>query len=271
MKYYAALLFLLLSSFVAADALTSPLEQGNLDPAHFTEFSGGKESPANRKDGLEKIIWTSTTSTSWFGVSYGANDTSGTRHLRIAWKKPIPIGTVLVRGGGTLSVLKSSATYPGDLSDDSQWLTAERIAGAELTSDEVGSEEYAAWVLPPDTTTTALRFTHNAEPSDPKYEGHLGSAMVLAGRYANIAPQAIASASSQGEKSNLINNSDNDRMWRTWRNGEDGAEQVVSPEHPEYLQLTWPEKISLHALATCWTGFSAADLQIYTGPVVEVT
>lgn len=266
MKSSAVLSFLLLSSLVTADALTSPLEQENLDPAHFTEFSGGKESPANRKDGLEKIIWTSTTSTSWSGVSFGDNDIPGTRHLRIAWKKPIPTGTVLVRGGGTLSVLKASATHPGDLSDDSQWLTAERIAGAELTSDEVDSEEYAAWVLPPDTTTTALRFTHNAEPSDPKYEGHLGSAMVLAGRYANIAPQAIASASTQGEKANLINNSDNDRMWKTWRNGEDGAEQVVSPEHPEYLQLTWPEKISLHALTTCWTGFSAADLQIYTGP-----
>lgn len=266
MKFLIVLSIPYITSLAVAAALTTPLEKENLDPANFSEFSAGKESPAIREGGLEKIIWTSTTATSWYGVKFGENTTPGTRYLRIAWKNAIPTGTVLVRGGGTLSVLKPSATYPGDLTDDSQWLTAERISGSQVTTAEVGYEEYAAWNLPPGTTTTALRFTHNAEASDPEYEGHLGSAMVLAARYANIAPQAIASASTQGDKAYLINNSNNDKMWGTWRNGEEGATQIVSPKNPEYVQLTWPEKISLSALATVWTGFEAADLQVYTGP-----
>jgi hypothetical protein len=33
------------------------------------------------------------------------------------------MGTVLVRGGGGLSVLKPDMAYPGDLADDTQWVS----------------------------------------------------------------------------------------------------------------------------------------------------
>ena len=36
------------------------------------------------------------------------------------------IGSVLVSGGGSLSVLRPDAAYPGDLANDSQWVRAEQ-------------------------------------------------------------------------------------------------------------------------------------------------
>src|SRR5690606_19494443 len=209
-----------------------------LDPAGFAEWSQGSESATAVEGEQDKILWTSSTASDWGGVAFGDNTTPGTRHLRLAWKTAVTCGTVLVRGGGTLSVLRADAEYPGDLSDDSQWLPAERISGNEITSAAVTYEEYAMWVLPPRTTTRALRFTHIAASSDPQYTGRLGGALVLSGRFANIAPQAIAAASTMDQRSHLINNSSNDKMWETWRNGESGATEVISAERPEWLQLT---------------------------------
>jgi hypothetical protein len=71
----------------------------------------------------------------------------------------MPMGSVLVRGGGTLSVLKADATYPGNLADDAQWQPAERLVDGALSHAEVKEEGYAIWTLPPGTKTRALRFT----------------------------------------------------------------------------------------------------------------
>jgi hypothetical protein len=259
-------LYLLSSAFLTAAPLTSSISKADIDPSSFAEWSDGKEAVVEVRGGQEKVLWTDSSASDWGGVPFGANTTPGVRHLRLAWKNAVPSCTVLIRGGGSLSVLKSDATYPGDLSDDSQWLAAERITSAGISTGEVVEDEYAVWILPPGTRTRALRFTHLAAASDPSYEGRVGGVLVLAGRYTNIAPQAIANASTQAGKADLINNSSNDGMWKTWRNGDEGAAQPVSSEHPEWLQLTWAGKIPLAALATCWTGFEAADLQIYTGP-----
>ncbi|MEO5714407.1 MAG: hypothetical protein ABIT37_13045 [Luteolibacter sp.] len=259
-------LHLLSAAFLTGSPLTSSVSKADLDPPSFAEWSQGKESAVEVRGGQEKVLWTDSGASDWGGVPFGANTTPGVRHLRLAWRNPVPCGTVLVRGGGSLSVLKPDSTYPGDLSDNSKWLAAQRIVGTGTSNGEVGGDEYALWTLQPGTRTRALRFTHLAAASDPTYEGRLGGALVLADRYTNAAPQAIATASAQLEKAELINNSTNDGMWKTWRNGEEGAAQPVSRERPEWLQLTWPRKIPLSALATCWTGFEAADLQTYTGP-----
>ena len=94
----------------------------------------------------------------------------------------------MVRGGGRLSVLKPGAAYPGGLTREEDWLPAERLKDGAVSHDEVERDEYALWTLPPGTTTRALRFTHSSQPSDTKYAGWLGGALVLAERLANIAP-----------------------------------------------------------------------------------
>ncbi|MEO8350170.1 MAG: hypothetical protein ABI680_00475 [Chthoniobacteraceae bacterium] len=261
-------LFLLISLIVrtvADDAIfQTPITEDSIHAGAFAEWSDGAETKI--EEGPAKVLWTDKSASDWGGVPFGATKKAGIRHLRLGWKVPVAAGTVLVRGGGALSVLKADATYPGDLADDSQWIAAERMGTTGITRDEVGGEEYAAWVLPPKTMTRALRFTHTAEASDPKYEGRLGGVLVLGERMVNVAPEATVAVSARSEAADRVNNGTNDGMWNTWNNGEKGGALVVSAEHPEWVVLMWPQAVSLRGLAACWAGFEAAEAQVFAGP-----
>jgi hypothetical protein len=244
----------------------TPLSIKDLDPAALAEWIGGSERIVEPPKGEKRpAVWTRESQPDWRGVPFGESAVPGVRHLRIGLKAPMAIGSVLVRGGGQLSVLKADAAYPGDLAKDADWLPAERIKGAEVSREEVGNDDFAIWTLPPGTTTQALRFTHTAQASDPKYGGLLGGAIIFQDRLANIAPQAQAVASARDETVAKIIN-ETDEGWRPWDNGKDGAAQPVTPEHPEWLMLVWPRAVSLKGLEALWTGFGAADVQIFTGP-----
>ena len=41
---------------------------------------------------------------------------------------------------------------------------------------------------------------------------------------------------------------------------------VVSGDHPEWVMLSWNNPVELDALMGVWCGFSAAEVQVYTGP-----
>ena len=203
---YTPLLVLLLPSAVlvlgadgrAADApaaaFETPVAADNLDPEAFAQAAGAGETAVALKDGPRHVLWTRDTPPEWDGVCFGESKEAGPRHLRIGFKAAVPVGAVLTRGGGALSVLKPAAGYPGKLTDDADWIPAERLKGGRVCREEVGEDEYAVWVLPPGTATRALRFTHTAAASDPSYHGWLGGAFVLARRVANVAPQATAAA-----------------------------------------------------------------------------
>ncbi len=239
---------------------------GDIDSAASTEWEGGRERPVPPdKDPHRAIIWTRDLRATSTGTTFGESTRPGVRHLRIGFKSPVAVGSVLVRAGGQLSVLKSDAVYPGDLSREADWLPAERIEGSKISHEEVGHDAFAVWVLPPGARTRALRFTHKAIVSDPQYGGYLGGAMILSERMANVAPQAIASASAREEAAALLVNS-NDEGWNPWDNGKEGAEQPVTPEHAAWVMLTWPRPIPLNRLEAIRAGFGAAEAQIYTGP-----
>ncbi len=70
---------------------------------------------------------------------YGDSKNPGKRYLRIALGKPVTLGSILVRGGGSVSVLKAG-TSPGDLSADDQWIAAERIKNGAISHEEAGPE-----------------------------------------------------------------------------------------------------------------------------------
>lgn len=249
-----------------AGPFDTPVSTDLVDSAAFSQWCGGAESPISVKEGPAKVLWIASAGSDWGGVDFGEEKTPGIRHLRIGFKEPIPTGSVLVRGGGRFSVLKAGSPYPGNLADESQWLSASRLGPDGPTDAEVPTEEYAVWVLPPGTATRALRFTHQAAPSDPDYQGHLAGVLVLADRMINGGSDAAAFASQRNDIASRINNGTNDRMWHTWNNGESGAANVVSPEHPEWLMLVWPVKIPLSGLAACWAGFRSAEVEIFTGP-----
>ena len=148
----------------------TPVSQGQLDRAAFAEWFAGHESPIpvdRARSGPRDVLWTQEQRQDWAGVRFGLEREPGVRHLRIGFTEPIAIGTVLARSGGQLSVLKPDAAYPGDLGDDSQWLSAER-----LDSRAIGpSDDFEVWNLPPGTKTRAMRFTHVAEAADTESGG----------------------------------------------------------------------------------------------------
>jgi hypothetical protein len=251
---------------VSSSVFDTPVTADLLDPAAFAAWSDGREQSLSVKDGPAHCLWTRSTRPEWDGVNFGESRQPGVRQMRIGFKQPVAVGSVLVRGGGRLSVLKPTAAYPGDLADDDQWIPAERLKAGQISHDEVGHEEFAIWVLPPGRVTRALRFTHVAAPTETTYHGWLGGAFVLSGRMTNAGASAVVTTGSHNDVARKINDESNNNTWGAWDNGPDGGAQVVSPEHPEWVLMTWPQSVRLEGVNLLWPGFSTADVQAYTGP-----
>ncbi len=243
----------------------SPLLAEDLDAAAFAQWVDGAETPIDAKDGARAVLRIQgAASTSPHGLAFGDSRTPGLRHLRIGWKRPLALGTVLARDGGRVSVLSASAPYPGDLADESQWLPAERISSHAVGREEAGGDDIALWVLPPGTTTRAIRFSHLAGPTDKVFAGRLRAAELLTERLVSLAGQALVTASSSPEHCARIAN-EVVEGWGAWDNGAEGAEQEVSPAHPETVTLEWSRPVRLRGLCALWAGFSACEVVAYRG------
>lgn len=255
-----------------AGALATPLRVGLLDREGFRQWADGAEGPVPEgfaKNGPREIVWTQDGRPEWRWVEFGTGRAPGLRHLRIGFTEPVPVGAVLVRGGGRLSVLRRDAPYPGDLADDAIWLPAQRLTEGRSDVTPVDREQYAVWLLPPGMQTRALRFTHEGRPADREMAGWLGGVWVLPQRLANLAPQAIVSTSARPEAADKLTDETNNRTWLTWNNGDQGAAQPVTPDHAEWLVLAWAQPVTLQGLCLLWTGFAAAQVEAFTGPADE--
>ena len=254
----------------SASVLTTPVTDDNLDPAAFAQWVDGAEKTLLNENGIQRrpetAIWTTTPHSLWPSLNYGDSKTPGLRYLRIGFKNPVSIGSALVQGGGRLSVLKPDAAYPGSLNDDSQWIPAQRLKNSRVSTDEVGIDEDAVWVLPSVMSTRALRFTHVSQPSDRTYSGTFNGAYVLSERLANLAPQAVATARSTPQYAGRLND-EKDNGWGVWDNipSRQGDRPRTIADDPEWVMLTWPSPVTISGLASLGTGYSAADVQIYAG------
>ena len=112
----------------------------------------------------------------------------------------------------------------------------------------------------------AIRFTHVASPTETTYHGWLGGAFVLGTRMFNAAANATVATGSHNDAAARLNDESNNGTWGAWDNGPDGAAQIVSPEHPEWVLMTWPQPRKLLGVNLLWAGFSAAEVQTYIGP-----
>ncbi len=255
----------------AAAAVFQPAGDANLDRAGFAQWVAGRETPIaedSAKDGPYSVVWTAQKRPEWRGVKFGEGRAAGVRHLRIGFTAPITVGSMLVRGGGALSVLKPGTAYPGDLADDAQWMPAERLLHGEPSRKEVPRGEYAFWVLPPGTRTRALRFTHRPSPGDREMAGWLGGVWMNEARLANLAPQALVQSAARDDAgAKLIDRAHND--WHTWNNGEQGAAAPVSSTHPEAITMVWTAPVRLSGLCLLWTGFSAVEVDAFIGGADE--
>ncbi len=271
MKHIAVLTAILLVSpcvRAAGAPVFLPAGGANLDQAAFSQWVDGKEMPI-AEDGPYSVMWTTQKRPDWRGVKFGEGRAVGMRYLRIAFTEPITVGSVLVRGGGSLSVLKPEAAYPGDLADDSQWMAADRLLDGKPSRKEVGREDYAFWILPAEMQTRAMRFSHLPSPGDPEMAGWLGGVWVNEQRLGNVAPQALAQSVAREDVSAKLIDESNNRTWGTWSNGEQGAALPVSPEHPEIITLTWPKPVKLSGLCLLWTGLSSVEVDAFTGGASE--
>jgi len=269
----AALLVVSIGAF--ADVFELPVTPASLDNSTFAASFGGHEQPVMGgltaesqpvSDGAEHIVWAPGGShPAWDGAHFGVSKSMGTRYLRIGFAAPIPLGCVLVRGGGALSFLKAGAAYPGRLESEADWVPAQRIKNGEVSKDEAGQEDYVLWNLPAGTTTRALRFSHTSGAADPDYAGWIGGVWLLGSRFANVAPLGRASAALNGDHAARINDDVNNGTWDVWDNGSDGQASAVSPDNPTYVTLTWPKPVAIRGLCALWAGFGSAEAQVYTG------
>lgn len=252
---------------MAVDDFTPLLAKADLDAAVFAEWMDGKETVIGtdrRREGPAWVVWTRDSQAGWYGQEFGDSTTPGARHLRIGFMRDMAVGTILA-AGENVSVLRHGAPYPGNLADDAQWLPAQRLGRDGLTgSAEPG--ECATWVLPPGTTTRAVRVTHVAKQNDRRYNGSLGALWLLAGRYDNIAPQATATASANAEAAARVIDGRDNGTSGSWDNGEQGQEHPVSSEHPAWVMLSWKQPRTLAGLGIVGAGAALAEVQICTAP-----
>ncbi|MGB2614285.1 MAG: hypothetical protein WBD63_03240 [Phycisphaerae bacterium] len=272
---------MLLASAGAQDAAKSagvfetPLTLENLDAAAFAAWVDGAEKPMD-KIGPQHVVVTKNTASALgggaagvYGASFGDSEKSGIRHMRIGWKTPLTVGTVLVRGNVRVSALKADAAYPGNMANEGEWIPAVRLKGGAVSKDEAAPEVCVVWVLPPNTATRALRFTHTAAAGDGSRAVWIGGIYIISERFANIAPQAIVPASGRNEETarmaaaRIINGIYNDSP--EWDNAPDAGAKVVSPENPATVTLIWPQAVKIRGLNALSAGFASAEVDVYKG------
>lgn len=244
---------------------TTPVSRSDLDPTTFSEWVDGKESlleSAKKNTGPSWILATRSSSPGHSGLRFGDSTTPGPRHLRLGFKNSLPVGTVITRGQGVLSVLKPSVPYPGKLDNPDHWVPA--TPGNSPDSDF--EDAFALWVLPPGTQTRALRITHHAKDIDPSYAGHFKGAFIHPNRLLNLAHKAQLQSSSPRDLNKLTNGQHDG--WGAWSNTAKGksleSDQRVSSTNPQWITLRWPKPVTLDRLALLWTGVGQVDLQIPT-------
>ncbi len=254
-----------------AKDFATPVKASLLDAEAYSVWDPGTDphvKPASGK--TTDAIWgTDYREPHFLGATFGKSKEPGERHLRIAFKKPVETGSLLVRGAVRVSVLKPDAEYPGDLADESQWIPAERVTASGITAKEPSNRTaLALWTLPSIVETRALRFSHFSEVGVSQMDANLGGVMVLSKRWASFSPLAFATSRSNNSSVRKIINGADDG-WGAWENIKaDKASQrdLVSADNAEWITLVWPSPIPLGAIMTAWTGFQSADVQVYDGP-----
>ena len=248
--------------------MDTPVENENFDEANFTAWINDKE---RKVDGSpNRLMWTKSTGPQphWYGFG-GGNAAGNVCHLRVPFKKPVPVGSVIIQGGGRVSVLKPGAQYPGRLNDEADWIPAERLDDkGKVIKGEVAGNEFAIWVLPAGTVTRAIRFTHQSGTRDSSGDYGMAAVAVAKERLQNVAPYGtVVTRTNQIHAGKMINmHMDH---WGSWENiptSGDPAREVVSASNCEPILLFWPEPTPLDCLIGLFSGFGSLEIDEYAGP-----
>jgi DNA-binding beta-propeller fold protein YncE len=249
---------LALASAGWAAELRTPVQVRDLDAAACAQWVDGRETPCTfNEQGPKWVLATQGSIPAHSGVTFGVSDKPGVRHLRIGFTRPLPAGTLLVHGGGRVSVLRPDAPYPGDLNNEAQWLPAAR---------QEKSGGLALWLLPPHTVTRALRFTDVSPEDATTHAGRLDGACLLAERLQNLAPQGAMVASVNQHKAARLADGSTGGWGDVWDNGEKGGEAPVSPANAPWVMCAWPAAVTLDGVCVVAAGCGRVEVQQYAGP-----
>jgi hypothetical protein len=260
------LFFSLVSSNAEVGAFLTPLTRALLDPSATAEWVDGQSK--SREDFLDAgskphfpnplgwVVAMPPAKMGWGQIAFGAEGTPGLRHLRIGFMESVPVGTIITRGKLTgVSVLKPTASYPGDLGDESQWIPAKWKFGKELS----------VWSIPPGTTSRALRFTYDCPPDEQKRAGGLSGVYVMSGSYENLAGSALPFTARNQRAASLLNDGDYGKG-AGWSSGDNDQRPVISAENPETVSLLWERPLELQGVCLVFPVFGKVEVQAYTGP-----
>ncbi len=233
---------------VDAGRFQTPVTLADVDRANDLEWCNGQTQPAiTVTDARMNIIWTTNTATHHRGLSFGSSRDLGPRHARLALKRILPMGSILVTGNVSVSVLKTNVRGLGDLADDSQWTPAQRIADGKVTSEQAMDNGITLWTLPANTRSKAIRLTHVPQPTDSKFDGYVGGLYIMTDRYTDLTGQArVVSSANPKEAGKLIDGQNN--SWGAWDNGPKGQEVEISEKNPVWVQLSFPQAVTLSGL-----------------------
>jgi len=240
--------------WTAPGAFQTKLSKSDLDGGALAEWVDGSEKRIT-EPAIDSVIWTTDGKVSHRGIDFGDSAKAGVRHLRLAFTKPVVVGSVVTHMDEDieLSALRRDAAYPGDLADDAQWRAAWRPRRGDAS----------VWVLPPGTTTRALRFSCSRTGEKNNTKGRYRGAVVLAHAVTSVATDARVAVSS-GERVSLI--TDGDHGWfapTNWQSDHEARNDTVSRERPEWVMLTWPRTVTLRGLNVLDAGFKSVDVFIY--------
>jgi DNA-binding beta-propeller fold protein YncE len=264
------------SAVAAAGETNAALAANDVAAADVVEWVDGQIRPLPGT-GTEPWLGTPGSTNGPAGFFFGVGPTTGPRHFRVGFTREISLGTVVTRGKGRLSVLRSEAAYPGDPAKEADWLSAERLRDTQIS----------VWVLPPGTKTRALRWSAEGAPaanacpdlwrSDSLPEGQVGwfgGLYAFSQRLMDVAPYAEIIPVTPGPDTYRLadgeyrvwrNFGGPTRSWNVWETDRAlwGAENTTPP-----LQLiyAWPKPVTLAAAGLCFPGVSQTRVEAYAGP-----
>lgn len=239
-----------------AATFATPVTSGLVDAAAYSVYVDG--STTAMSGSATDILWTQDSSTGSSAKTFGDTLNPGARHLRIGFNQTVDLGTLLVDGNVSVSVLKPTATYPGNLNDENDWIAAERLDGTTKMTGHYRLGQLNAWVLPVVTATRAIRLTHTALRSDHSYKGTVGGVHALATRLANVAPQGRAWASANVASSSAANNLSTGGWSVT-------SSAAITEQHDEWLMLVWPVDVTVSGLGLVVPNCGQVQVEKYMG------
>ena len=244
-----------LPEMAATNDLAIAISAENIDWDQCIAYGDGHVVGKAPQDVLLKLLGLSASPTK---ESWTTGPLAGeVRHFRIAFRQPIRVGTVCIAsesGVPSVSYLKSESLYPGDVTNNTDWVA---LSGGAVNP------------LPARTPIRALRFTHrtsNQAWENGKRVSSMPAVLILNGRF--WSPSALGSGSDwslTGSK-----NAEFDRWTGAWPLPLTVAGMaVVDPPSGKTIFQALPGSVVEHAFeagSNKWSKLAAT--MIGTGPAV---